>query len=279
MPQLTEDGRRAVDEIAARHGVSADAALTLLTALVAGHGTQAQFSHPELGGMGQWSRGGMIMVGDMFNNALKARVDALCTELSGLLERERPFAAPAQSQSQSQGGSGLGSGASLFVPGASANWWPDGLGVPASVGAQNDLRYAYFPATRRLALDIGGRITVHDTGEHRISGVSQQQGSDRSLTLTSQLGLVRVADLPLVPGDPAGETPPEPPRARTEAPAPETSPTASPAPPAPPARPAAAPAAEDDIFAKIERLAELRRKDILTEDEYAAKKAELLARL
>ena len=68
MQQLTAEGRRIVDEIAARHGVSADAVLTLLNAVAAGNGTQAQFNHPDLGGMGQWSQGGMIMVGDMFNS-------------------------------------------------------------------------------------------------------------------------------------------------------------------------------------------------------------------
>ena len=272
MPQLTEEGRRIVDEVAARHQVSADAVLTLLTALAAGHGAQAQFSHPDLGGMGQWSRGGMVMVGDMFNNALKARVDALCTELAALLERTEPFAAPAQSQSQSQGAPGV----SLFVPGPSASWWPAELGTPASVGAQNDLRYAYFPGARRLAIDLGGRISVHDTGDHRISGVSQQQGADRSITLTSQLGLVRVADLPLAAGGAPHASPEEPARhARPPDPIPPT-----PAPTgdrhAPPRSPSAA---DEDIFAKIERLAELRRKDILTEEEYAAKKAELLGRL
>jgi hypothetical protein len=30
-------------------------------------------------------RGGMVMVGDMFNHALKAKVDGLCSELSSLL--------------------------------------------------------------------------------------------------------------------------------------------------------------------------------------------------
>ena len=34
-----------------------------------------------------------------------------------------------------------------------------------------------------------------------------------------------------------------------------------------------------DIFAAIERLAELKDKGILTDDEFAAKKAELLSRL
>jgi hypothetical protein len=35
----------------------------------------------------------------------------------------------------------------------------------------------------------------------------------------------------------------------------------------------------DDIFVKIERLAELRGKGILSEEEFAAKKTELLSRL
>src|SRR3954469_25058259 len=66
MQELTPEGQRIIQNIAQRHGISADAALTLLRALVAGQGTMAQFSHPDLGGMGQWSEGGMIMVGDMF---------------------------------------------------------------------------------------------------------------------------------------------------------------------------------------------------------------------
>jgi hypothetical protein len=271
MPQLTAEGRRIVEEIAARHGVSANAAATLLDALAAGHGTQAQFSHPELGGMGQWSRGGMIMVGDMFDNALKARVDALCNELSGLLDRTDAVARPAQSQSQSQGG-GSG-GVSLFVPGRSSAWWPGNLGSPASVGAQNDLRYAYFPATRRLAIDIGGRVSVFDTGPHQISGVSQQQGADQTVTFTSQLGLVRLADMPRV-SDGESEA--------GAAPAPTKQPSAAPEPALEPPHATAAPQpapANEDIFGKIERLAELRRKDILTEEEYAAKKADLLGRL
>nr|WP_290128945.1 SHOCT domain-containing protein [Hoeflea alexandrii] len=38
-------------------------------------------------------------------------------------------------------------------------------------------------------------------------------------------------------------------------------------------------AEEADIFAKIERLAALHQKGILTDQEYQAKKAELLARI
>jgi hypothetical protein len=42
----------------------------------------AQFRHPEFGGTGQWMRCGMIMIGEMFNNTLKARVEALCNDIA-----------------------------------------------------------------------------------------------------------------------------------------------------------------------------------------------------
>jgi len=63
-------------------------------------------------------RGGMTMVGDMFNNSLKATVDNLCTELSNLLARQPGIVSPAtQTQSQSQGsGDTISEDVSLFVP-------------------------------------------------------------------------------------------------------------------------------------------------------------------
>ena len=304
MWELTPEGRRLVDELAQRHGVSSDAVLTLLRAVTSGNGTSAQFTHPELGGMGQWSLGGMIMVGDMFNNALRHRVDALCAELSALV-RNQPLhpAAPSQSQSQSQGsgfarhgfqdqtqgGPGYSPGVSLFVPAAGpffGAWWPAELGAPASTGVQNDTRYACFPAARRLAIQVDGRVTVYDTLDHQISGFSQQQSGDATLTFTSQHGLVRVADLPVVPTGRAG---PPPTRAEAETPASMAAAAAkpsmvAPAAPTPPPQPAAPPltgpsGSTDEIFARIERLAELRQKGILTEEEFTTKKAELLARL
>jgi hypothetical protein len=62
----------------------------VLPILTDGNGTMAQFNHWELGGGGQWMQGGMTMVGDMFNNSLKAKVDGLCFELSNLLAQQ-PF--------------------------------------------------------------------------------------------------------------------------------------------------------------------------------------------
>ncbi len=57
MHELTHEGQQLIKDVAQRHGVSVGAAETMLRALVAGQGTMAQFSHPELGGMGQWSEG------------------------------------------------------------------------------------------------------------------------------------------------------------------------------------------------------------------------------
>jgi hypothetical protein len=272
MPNLTPEGLRIVTDAARRHGFSAEAAMALAGALAEGHGRQAQFNHPELGGMGQWSQGGMIMIGDMFNSGLKARVDALCNDLAGFVASQPPPNAEAGGfQSQSQGPGGV----SLFAAaaGKAGRWWPHDLGSPASTGAQNDLRYAYFPGPRRLAIQRGGEVRVYDSDEHRISGFSQQQSGDQSLTFTSQLGLVRVADLPLVFPErdaPASSV------AAPQQQAPGSEPRATPRSVAPAP---AAPVATEDILRTIERLAELRQKNILTEDEFAAKKAELLSRL
>lgn len=308
---LSDEGLRTLTDIANRHGVSLDAVEHLLMAVMAGQGNQAQFNHPDLGGMGQWSQGGMTMVGDMFNHGLKARVDTLCTELSGLVRNTdllMPMAASHQSQSQgngqyqngqyqntqfqggfqghsSPGQQSQGQGASLFVPGAftQGNWWPEGLGHAASTGAQNNLRYAFFPASRRLAIDVNGQVTVYDTRDHQIGGFSQQQGGDQSLSFTSQYGLVRVSDLAVV--SPAGEAAATPNDATPPIMEPIHESPTIPAPPQTPATmhlstpPAAAPSSDDDIFNKIERLAGLHAKGILTDTEFETTKAELLARL
>src|SRR3979411_1760384 len=76
---LNEEGF--IARVSIRHSVSADAVRTILRALLSGGGTMAQFSHPDFGGMSQWSPG-MSMVGDMFNSGLKAKLDAVCTELA-----------------------------------------------------------------------------------------------------------------------------------------------------------------------------------------------------
>src|SRR5258707_10565567 len=142
MTQLSPKGLRAVEEIAHRTGFSQDAVTSMLVSVVSGRGGMAQFSHPEFGGSGQWMAGGAIMISDMFNNALKARVDALCNELSTLIRNEPDFAAAESFQSESQGGRGnrqRGSSSLLVAAGPDQpNWWPADLGSPSSLGAQHD---------------------------------------------------------------------------------------------------------------------------------------------
>jgi hypothetical protein len=252
--------------LAERHGVSLEAVRHLLRALQAGQGNMAQFDHPDLGGFGQWSRGGMVMVGRMNDHALKAQVDALCTELATAL----PL-------------SGFREEA------ASGNWWPDELGLPASAGAQNATRYAFFPERRRLAIETDGRLALYDTGDRLVTGVSQQQGGSSSLRFSGPQGSFSLEDLTPVERDAGGAAPPPKPPADTSVAAFASSsvaPAASPVPSAPAAsRPGAAPsgapsgAGPTDILSILERLADLHKKGVLTEGEFSAKKAELLARL
>ena len=291
MRQLSPAGQQAVNDIAQRHGFSPDAVASMLGSVIDGNGSMAQFNHPEFAGSGQWMRGGMIMLSDMFNNYLKGRVDSLCTELSNLVANQPDLIRTGSFQSQSQGsqyqgspnqnsqyqtsqGGGAPAGfgaASLFVPpppGQGANWWPAELGFASSTGAQNDVRYAYFADSRRLAIATGGHVTVYDTLDHNIGGFSQQQSYGGSLSFTSQYGLIDVGSLPVISID--GQAPMAPPApVFTPPPAPVFE---SPAPMAPSA-------AEGDIFAAIEKLAALHAKGILTDQEFGAKKAELLSRL
>ena len=49
-------------------------------------------------------------------------------------------------------------------------------------------------------MEVGGQVTLYDTRDHQISGVSQQQGMGSSLTFTSQHGVVPITTLPVVSG-------------------------------------------------------------------------------
>lgn len=249
--------------LAERHGVGLEAVRHLLRALQAGQGNMAQFDHPDLGGFGQWSRGGMVMVGRMNDHALKARVDALCTELAAAL----PL-------------SGFREEA------ASGNWWPDELGLPSSAGAQNTTRYAFFPEHRRLAIDTDGRLTLYDTGERIVTGASQQQGGSSSLRFSGPQGSFSLEDLPPVERE-AAVTPSAPTAGAASSASSAAmsgssafaAPPAAPEPPSPSPSPAAPGTGSADILSVLERLAELHKKGVLTEAEFSAKKAELLARL
>jgi len=257
MAKLTPEGEKIVAALADRYSVGVDAVKMMLDAVAKGGGSMAQFNLPEFGGNGQWMRGGMTMVGDMFNNSMKATVDNLCNDLSKVLENQpnimTVFAPQSQSQSQGSGG------ASFWQSSQSGSWWPSELGSPASTGSQNSLRYAYFPGSNRLAIDDRGRVEVYDTSGYDIGGFGQQQSGDASLTFTSQRGVVRVDGLP---------------RVTSAKPAPETRPATA-------AQPTSTTSSADSssVLALIEQLGQLKEKGLLTDEEFAAKKSELLKRL
>jgi hypothetical protein len=264
--QLTPSANIAIQNLAQRYGVSVDAVMTLLFAVSAGGGSMAQFYHPALGGGGQWMRGGMTMVGDMFNHGLQATVSGLCSELSTLLNSQQVFEAPPPAAS----------GAGRFGNG----WWPAELGSPSSSGGQNDSRYAYFPQSQRLAIDRGGEVTIYDTLDHQIGGVQQQQGGPHgSLSFSSQFGTFTVDSLPVLSPVPnhAPEAAPNPNRPNAgQAPTFQQPPQGfSPTPPAG----TAGPQSQSEILATLERLSDLHQKGILSDDEFRSKKAELLNRL
>lgn len=281
MQQLTPAGEMAIRELAQRYGVSFDAVSTLLYAVAAGGGTMAQFYHAELGGGGQWMRGGMTMVGDMFNSGLQSRVSGLCSELSTLLGAAQVFAPSPAS------GNGFGYGSNS----GSNSWWPAELGSPSSSGGQNNSRYAYFPAPRRLAVETDGQLAVYDTLDHQIGGVQQQQGGPwGSLSFSSQFGTFTVESLPRVNGAPSPQNGSQSrsqdvPSAQL---AYQSQPEYQPQPayqPQPVSQGYAAsgqdgnPESSGDVLAAIERLGQLFNQGVLTSDEFQRKKAELLSRL
>ena len=76
-------------------------------------------------------------------------------------------------------------------------WWPGDLGQPAASGGQNDVRYAFFPDRRRLAVEQDGQVALYDSGDHRIAGVSQSRSRGQPLAFTTEKGEVTL-DAPAI---------------------------------------------------------------------------------
>ena len=297
MQQLSQAGQQVIAGIARQHGFSIDAVMAMLDAVVRGNGSMAQYNQGEFSGSGQWMRGGMTMVSDMFNNPLKGRVDSLCGELSNLITNQPGLMQTGSVQSQTQGAPlaavswGVDAGAvagapsspgSLFAP-PPPDWRGPSLRYPNSTGAQNGARYAYFAQARRLAVEVGGTVTVYDTLDHQMGGFSQQQSGDGTMSCTSQYGTVALASLPVVLVNGQARVQVQaiaPTAAPAPAPAPWSTPNAASNPHAPPAsaNPAAF-AAPADLLATLQKLADLHSAGVLTADEFSDKKADLLARL
>lgn len=168
-------------QLAERHGFSPELAQNILNELRRSGGRQAQFNDPALGGMGMW-QSGQVMIGDMMNHGLKAKVAAFLADLAALLEvspdaspeltwRAEKMASMAQNQasiSQSGGGGGF------------------------SV-MQNGVSYRYSAERNELVVN---ETDVYDTTGLRVIGIhSQQQNGRGVLILNTDQGPRQVGDL------------------------------------------------------------------------------------
>jgi hypothetical protein len=205
-------------------------------------------------------RGGMTMVGDMFNHGLKMTVDNLCNDLANALASTQMFPV-----------------VKAGTPGSN-QWWPVDLGAPFSSGSQNNTRYAIFP--NRLAVELNGQVTIYDTLDNNIGGVSQQQGGNNSLTFSSQYGTIPVNTLPIVSGSGSNnQLNSAPPPANFAEPAPQSFSQPQEAKEEFQASNNDSKGSSNEILVLIEKLAQLKGAGVLSENEYETKKSELLARL
>jgi hypothetical protein len=149
--------KKQIKTLAKKYGFSETTVETLLNGLAQTSGNQVQFNIGELGGMGQW-QGGMIMIGDMFNNYLKNQVSNLCYELAELI-RNTPI---------------------------TDEKTPD---VPTFKGSQNEMAYTYYATKNRLEISIDGKKSKYDTSGYYLVGAQQQQTNGKQeLTFQDQSG-------------------------------------------------------------------------------------------
>jgi len=174
--------------LAERYNVSVDAVYNLAEALQCGEGRMAQFNHRDLGGAGQWMPG-MVMVGDVFNNQLKTKVNALCENLLRVLSETptrpmEPITPPGFEWGNYDDG---------------RRWWPEQLGRPDASGGQNRVKFAFFRAKNRLLVNQNGHFLAYDTSGYLVNGVSQRQRNGiEEIKLSTTSGIIDVNILKIV---------------------------------------------------------------------------------
>lgn len=166
-----------IHDIAAKYQITEATVRTLLEGLQTTSGFQVQFNSAELGGMGQW-QSGMVMIGDMFNDGLKAKVAALCAELASFV-REYQAAQPEEKEKED---------ATVSAPIKT---------IPATFsGSQNGAKYAYYAPQNVLQIEEEGKISRYSTEGLTLWGVQQSQdGTGKKLKFTHAGGTITVDDL------------------------------------------------------------------------------------
>ncbi|MBC7893460.1 MAG: hypothetical protein H7Y12_14685 [Sphingobacteriaceae bacterium] len=185
-----------LSKLAERHGFSPALAQQILAQLQQNGGRQAQFNDPSLGGYGQW-QGGMLMIGDMMNYALKAKVAAFLADLAALATKS-PAVPDALAQKARQAAETLqqtafGSAQQSASAQNSASVQQSGRGGGFSV-TQNGTTYQYSAEHNALVVN---ETEIYDTTGLRILGISsQQQNGQGILVLNTDQGPKQLSDLP-----------------------------------------------------------------------------------
>jgi hypothetical protein len=77
--------------------------------------------------------------------------------------------------------------------------WLSELGIASTSGSSAELRYAYFPLNRRLAVERRGIVTIYDTAEYQFRGLLQAHSAETvGMSILTQRGRVRLIDLAIV---------------------------------------------------------------------------------
>jgi hypothetical protein len=172
-------------KIGEQHGFSLDAMQALGAELLRGGLKRARFNHPELGGIGMWSHG-EVVIGDMSDEETRVRiwqvVDALMPALKQV-EVSEDVRRATQDQT-------------LVMP-----WWGDiKLGSPAVQGVMESLTYGYFLESHRVIVRKDDKITHYDASGLAVMDIGIVYGERAMPQVALQLvdGTVPVSDLPII---------------------------------------------------------------------------------
>ncbi len=186
LTSFAQNSNANLETLAQKHGFSIGAVQMLNNAFSQSRSlNQVQFNISEFGGMGSWMKGGMMMIGDMFNQNLKLRVGSLCEELSQLRQNSHgdnvtlncescqknnfAFTQPMPSPQPMNFMQPMNSMQPM-------NFAPFEAGVTSS-GQSNNVSYKYYGQEKKLVITLNGSQTYTYLDIPSISGVSSSQSS------------------------------------------------------------------------------------------------------
>lgn len=163
------------------HHVSVEAIQVLVRALVEGGYRSANFNHPELGGVGKWN-GGDVILGDMSQEALRLKIWRIVQGLLPTLQQTIP---PEPIQEAD---------ATFVMP-----WWNDvTLREPVLKGMFESTTFGYFLEGARVVVKQSEHITHYDASGHLVTDLQMMSGARGQMVLVLQTlsGDIAVSDLP-----------------------------------------------------------------------------------